>query len=50
MDVTMPGLDRISAMREIKQDPHTVDIPVATSPPIRSAQSKAVRSRPEPAS
>ena len=44
MDVAMPGLDGISATREIKQDPHTVDIPVVilTAYPIRAIKGGAL--------
>jgi two-component system, OmpR family, alkaline phosphatase synthesis response regulator PhoP len=44
MDVAMPGLDGISAMREIKQDPQTKDIPVVilTAYPIRAIKSGAL--------
>jgi CheY-like chemotaxis protein len=43
MDVTMPDLDGISATRVIKQDPHTVDIPVVilTAYPIRAIKGGA---------
>jgi CheY-like chemotaxis protein len=44
MDVAMPGLDGITATREIKQDPHTVDIPVVilTAYPIRAIKGGAL--------
>ena len=44
MDVAMPGLDGISATREIKQHPHTVDIPVLilTAYPIRAIKGGAL--------
>ncbi len=44
MDVAMPGLDGISATRQIKQDPHTVDIPVVilTAYPIRAIKGGAL--------
>jgi CheY-like chemotaxis protein len=44
MDVAMPGLDGISATRAIKQDPHTVDIPVVllTAYPIRAIKGGAL--------
>ena len=44
MDVTMPGLDGLSATREIKHDPHTADIPVVilTAYPIRAIKGGAL--------
>jgi CheY-like chemotaxis protein len=44
MDVAMPGLDGISATREIQRDPHTVDIPVVllTAYPIRAIKGGAL--------
>ncbi|HKA01915.1 MAG TPA: response regulator [Candidatus Solibacter sp.] len=44
MDIAMPGLDGISATQEIKQDPHTVDIPVVllTAYPIRAIKGGAL--------
>jgi CheY-like chemotaxis protein len=44
MDVAMPDLDGISATREIKEDPHTVDIPVLilTAYPIRAIKGGAL--------
>jgi CheY-like chemotaxis protein len=44
MDVAMPGLDGISATREMKQDPHTVDIPVVilTAYPISAIKGGAL--------
>ena len=44
MDVAMPGLDGISATREIKRNPKTVDIPVLilTAYPIRAIKGGAL--------
>ena len=44
MDVAMPGLDGISAARELKQDPHTLAIPVVilTAYPIRAIKAGAL--------
>jgi CheY-like chemotaxis protein len=44
MDVTMPRLDGLSAMREINHDPHTADIPVVilTAYPIRAIKGGAL--------
>jgi CheY-like chemotaxis protein len=44
MDVAMPDLDGISATRELKQDPRTVDIPVVilTAYPIRAIKGGAL--------
>ena len=44
MDAAMPDLDGISATREIKDDPHTVDIPVVilTAYPIRAIKGGAL--------
>lgn len=44
MDVAMPGLDGISAAREIQQDPRTVGIPVVllTAYPIRAIKGGAL--------
>jgi CheY-like chemotaxis protein len=43
-DVAMPDLDGISATRQIKQDPHTVDIPIVilTAYPIRAIKGGAL--------
>jgi CheY-like chemotaxis protein len=44
MDVALPGLDGITATREIKRDPKTVDIPVLilTAYPIRAIKGGAL--------
>ena len=44
MDVAMPGLDGVSATRELKNDPQTVDIPIVmlTAYPIRAIKGGAL--------
>ena len=45
MDVELPRLDGLSAMREINHDPHTADIPVVilTAYPIRAIKGGALQ-------